>query len=222
MAKAGGNSAILASSSMLVPDHERASQEIAPPEAPQMLHIPGQGFVAVDDLQDEKEADEIQFQPVMINATADDFVEPMGSDEIAQLTALGMLDDEAPEASDTAIVDAIHGAPAPVQYDTGPIVDTDLPAYVGTPPPPEKPDDTRWRDADTQDALARTPDTDTDRRGSAGGWCAEGEIQIQGQCVNIAQLLGGLAENKQNLKELVKEEIKQLIISKNLDLKGNK
>ena len=74
-------------------------------------------------------------------------------------------------------------------------------------------------DADTQDALARTPDTGTRR--STGGWCAEGEIQIQGQCVNISQMLSGLAENKQNLKELVKEEIKQLIISKSLDLKGN-
>jgi hypothetical protein len=217
MEKVGGDSSMLASSSMLVPDHEATIVDqpfVGPGEAepPRMIHVPGRGFVAADDLETEKAAEEIQFQPALADASGADFVQPTDPDTVApmeqeridQLVALGMLDDE-----DTTVADADYGSDDP-------------PEYVGTPPPPEEPADTRWKDADTQDALASTPDTDTDRRGSAGGWCAEGEIQIQGQCVNIAQMLSGLAENKQNLKELVKEEIKQLIISKNLDLKGNK
>ena len=220
MAKVGGNPDILASVSMLAPDYENQMQEMPPAEAgdepPQMMHVPGRGFVAVDDLEAEKEAEEIQFQPVIIDTVADDFVEPHDSENVARRIALGMLEpEEGPDTPDTAAVDVNYGGGTPVQYDTVPPVE---PAeYVGTPPPPAAP----AMDADTQDALVRTPDTDDSRRGSAASWCPEGEIQIQGQCVNIAQLLGGLAENKQNLKELVKEEIKQLIISKNLDLKGN-
>tara|TARA_R110001583_G_scaffold193127_1_gene360805 strand:- start:242 stop:868 length:627 start_codon:yes stop_codon:yes gene_type:complete len=202
-------------------------------EPPQMVHVPGRGFVAVDDLQDEKEAEEIQFQPMAANIEGTDFADPeayapMGQKEIDQLVALGMLDNEGPDAPDTVTGHANYGGGAPVQYDTGPPAETtqalghdhvqkpiEPTEYVGTPPPPPSTE----MDADTQDALARTPDTGTRR--STGGWCAEGEIQIQGQCVNISQMLSGLAENKQNLKELVKEEIKQLIISKSLDLKGN-
>jgi len=232
MEKVGGDSSMLASGSMLVPDYEATMEErpmyMGDEEPPRMIHVPGRGYVALSDLQDEKEAEEIQFQPALIDAIAGDFQEPMGSDEIAQLTALGMLDDE---SGDTEVVDAGYGPAEPVEHDSEPLGgDWTLPPekpsapaaaeYVGTPPPTEASTDTRWKDADTQDALARTPDTD--RGPTAGGWCAEGEIQIQGQCVNIAQMLSGLGENKQNLKELVKEEIKQLIISKNLDLKGNK
>ena len=244
MNASGGNSSGYASNSMLVPDHEATMEEqpmyVGGQEPPRMIHVPGRGYVAVDDLADEREAEEIQFQPIAANIEGTDFADPeayapMDQQEIDQLVALGMLDDEASGAPDTAAVDANYGGGTPdrppVQYDIGPSAEPTQtlghdhiqkpiePAeYVGTPPPPSAPE----MDADTQDALARTSDTGTGDRRSAGGWCAEGEIQIQGQCINISQLLGGLAENKQNLKELVKEEIKQLIISKSLDLKGNK
>ena len=237
MNASGGSSSGYASNSMLVPDHEAIVADqpmyMGGEEPPRMIHVPGRGFVAVDDLQDEKEAEEIQFQPIAANIEGTDFenpadYSPMDQQEIDQLVALGVLDDE---ASDTTTVDANDADGAPVQYDTGPPAETtqaleydpvqkpiEPTEYVGTPPPPPSSE----RDADTQDALARTSDTGTGDRRSTGGWCAEGEIQIQGQCVNIAQMLSGLSENKQNLKELVKEEIKQLIISKSLDLKGNK
>ena len=92
---------------------------------------------------------------------------------------------------------------------------------MGAPPGPP-----RSMDATTADTAGTSASSAGSVSASLGtspsGRCGEGEIEIMGQCINIEQLLGRLGENKQNLKELVKEEIRQLIISKNLDLKGNK
>ena len=239
MARAGGDPAVLASSSMLVPDHDAAIEEVPlnTDDIPLMVHVPGRGFVAVDDLEAEKEVADIQFQDNIIDTVAGGFMEPHDSETVKQRIALGMIDPADDAVADASPVQTVEpqpfGAdvPPPSAYtpepsepvawaggadDDGDGIPNSIDADTATGGAPQM-------DADTQDALARAPSqSDSDRGLGAGGWCAEGEIQIQGQCVSIAQMLQGLSENKQNLKELVKEEIEQLIISKNLNLKGIK